>query len=132
MIPWSLSSIAGMKFDEYCTSVEDLGDKDAIEQEVRDGGAEVIKCKGATYYAIALSVSQITEAILRDTKAVLTVSTLQDGTHYGVKDVCLSLPCVLGANGVEREITPPMTDDEIARFQKSGEALRSVIDQMAL
>ena len=55
--------------------------KDEIEQEVRDGGAEVIKCKGATYYAIALSVSQITEAILRDTKAVLTVSTLQDGTR---------------------------------------------------
>lgn len=132
MIPWSLSSIAGMKFDEYCANVENLGDKDEIEQEVRDGGAEVIKCKGATYYAIALSVSQITEAILRDTKAVLTVSTLQDGTHYGVKDVCLSLPCVLGANGVEHEITPPMTDEEIARFQKSGEALRSVIDQMAL
>ena len=77
MIPWSLSSIAGMKFDEYCANVENLGDKDEIEQEVRDGGAEVIKCKGATYYAIALSVSQITEAILRDTKAVLTVSTLQ-------------------------------------------------------
>ena len=63
MIPWSLSSIAGMKFDEYCTKVDNLGDKDAIEQEVRDGGAEVIKCKGATYYAIALSVTQIAEAI---------------------------------------------------------------------
>ena len=132
MIPWSLSSIAGMKFDEYCAKVDNLGDKDAIEQEVRDGGAEVIKCKGATYYAIALSVTQIAEAILRDTKAVLTVSTLQDGTHFGVKDVCLSLPCVLGANGVEREITPPMTEEEIARFQKSAAALRSVIDEMSL
>jgi L-lactate dehydrogenase len=132
MVPWSLSSIAGMKYDEYCANVENLGDKAAIEQEVREGGAEVIKCKGATYYAIALSVSQITEAILRDTKAVLTVSTLQDGTHYGVKDVCLSLPCVIGANGIEREITPPMTEEEIAKFQKSGVALRSVIDQMDL
>ncbi len=132
MVPWSLSSIAGMKFDEYCESVKNLGEKDAIEQEVRDGGAEVIKCKGATYYAIALSVSQITEAVLRDTKAVLTVSTLQDGSSYGVKDVCLSLPCVIGANGVEQKITPPMTDEEVARFQKSGAALRAVIDEMAL
>ncbi len=130
MVPWSLSSIAGMKFDEYCRNVEDLGDKTAIEQEVRDGGAEVIKCKGATYYAIALSVSQIAEAILRDTKTVLTVSTLQDGSNYGVKDVCLSLPCVIGANGVERKITPPMTDEEIKCFQKSGAALRSVIDEI--
>ena len=130
MVPWSLSSIAGMKFDEYCMDVENLGNKEDIEQEVRDGGAEVIKCKGATYYAIALSVSQIAEAVLRDTKAVLTVSTLQDGTSFGVKDVCLSLPCVIGANGIERKITPPMTEEEIARFQKSGTALRSVIDEI--
>lgn len=129
-VPWSLSSIAGMKYDEYCTNVENLGDKDEIEQEVRDGGAEVIKCKGATYYAIALSVSTITEAILRDTKAVLTVSTLQTGEHYGVKDVCLSLPCVIGANGVERDVTPPLTEGEIERLHKSEQALRSVIEQM--
>lgn len=132
MIPWSLSSIGGMKFDEYCQTVENLGDKDAIEQEVRDGGAEVIKCKGATYYAIALSVSTIVEAILRDTKAVLTVSTLQDGTHYGIKDVCLSLPCVVGANGIERELTPPMTEEEIVRLKKSEIALRQVINEMSL
>ncbi len=132
MVPWSLSSIAGMKFDEYCATVENLGEKDAIEQEVRDGGAEVIKCKGATYYAIALSVSMITEAVLRDTKAVLTVSTLQDGTQFDIKDVCLSLPCVIGANGIERKITPPMTDEEIVRLQKGEKAMRAVIDEMAL
>lgn len=129
MVPWSLSSIAGMKFDEYCKNVENLGNKAEIEQEVRDGGAEVIKCKGATYYAIALSVSMITEAVLRDTKAVLTVSAFQDGSHYGVKDVCLSLPCIIGANGIEKRIAPPMTDEEVARFQKSGAALRAVIDE---
>jgi len=105
---------------------------DAIYKGMVAAGSQVIKAKGATYYAIALSVTQIAEAILRDTKAVLTVSTLQDGTHFGVKDVCLSLPCVLGANGVEREITPPMTEEEIARFQKSAAALRSVIDEMSL
>ena len=130
MIPWSLSSIDGMKFDDYCAHIDNLGDKDAIEQEVRAGGAEVIKCKGATYYAIALSVSQIAEAILRDTKMILTVSTLQDGSRYGVKDVCLSLPCVVGANGIEREITPPLLPEEEEAVRKSAAALREVIDAM--
>ena len=130
MIPWSLSSIDGMKFDDYCAHIDNLGDKDAIEQEVRAGGAEVIKCKGATYYAIALSVSQIPEAILRDTKMILTVSTLQDGSRYGVKDVCLSLPCVVGANGIEREITPPLLPEEEEAVRKSAAALREVIDAM--
>lgn len=130
MVPWSLSSIGGMKFDEYCATIEDLGDKAAIEQEVREGGAEVIKCKGATYYAIALSVSAIVSAVLRDTKAILTVSALQDGSNYGINDVCLSLPCVLGANGIEREITPPMTDEEIGCLKNSETALRKVIDAL--
>lgn len=128
MVPWSLSSISGLKYDDYCANIEDLGDKKQIEQEVRAGGAEVIKCKGATYYAIALSVSEIAEAILCDTKKLLTVSTLQDGSRYGVKDVCLSLPCIVGVNGVEREVTPPLTEEEIAAVQKSGQALREVID----
>jgi L-lactate dehydrogenase len=61
---------------------------------------------------------------------ILTVSTLQDGSRYGVNDVCLSLPCVVGANGIEREITPPLTEEEVAAVQKSGAALRAVIDAM--
>ncbi|MGN0591837.1 MAG: L-lactate dehydrogenase [Ruminococcus sp.] len=131
MVPWSLASVCGMPFEDYCSNVSNLGEKDAIVQEVREAGAEVIKCKGATYYAIALSVSQIAEAILRDTKTVLTVSTLQDGSRYeGVEGVCLSLPCVVGAGGIEREVTPPLNDEDLAALQKSTKALRSVIDAM--
>ncbi len=131
MVPWKLASVCGMPFDDYCQCVKDLGEKDAIVKEVREAGAEVIKCKGATYYAIALSVAQIAEAILRDTKTVLTVSTLQDGSRYeGVTDVCLSLPCVVGAGGVERFITPPLTAEELEALQNSAKALRSVIDAM--
>ncbi len=131
MVPWSLASVCGMPFDDYCKNVCDLGDKAAIVKEVREAGAEVIKCKGATYYAIALSVGMIAESVLRDTKTVLTVSAYQDGTRYeGVNDVCLSLPCVIGAAGVEREITPPLSNDDIAALQKSVKALREVIDAM--
>lgn len=131
MVPWSLASVCGMPFEDYCRCVSNLGDKNEIVQEVRDAGAEVIKCKGATYYAIALSVSMIAEAILRDTKTVLTVSAYQDGSRYeGVKDVTLSLPVVVGASGIEREVTPPLNDEDLAALQKSAKALRSVIEAM--
>lgn len=132
MVPWSLCTIGGMSFDQYCASVQDLGNKDDILDEVRKGGAEVIKCKGATYYAIALSVSAIVSAVLRDTKAILTVSSMQEGENYGVKDVCVSLPCVLGANGIEREITPPMTEEEVAMFKKSADAMHAVVEQLEM
>ena len=102
-----------------------------LNEEIFDNDALILDgCKGATYYAIALSVSQIAEAILRDTKMILTVSTLQDGSRYGVKDVCLSLPCVVGANGIEREITPPLLPEEEEAVRKSAAALREVIDAM--
>lgn len=131
MVPWSLASVCGMPFEDYCRCVSDLGNKNDIVQEVREAGAEVIKCKGATYYAIALSVSMIAEAVLRDTKTVLTVSAYQDGSRYeGVEDVCLSLPCVVGAAGVEREITPPLNDEDLAALQNSAKALRNVIEAM--
>lgn len=131
MVPWSLASVCGMPFEDYCRCVSDLGDKNEIVQEVRDAGAEVIKCKGATYYAIALSVSMIAEAVLRDTKTVLTVSSLQDGSRYeGVEDVCLSLPVVIGAAGIEREVTPPLNDEDQEALRKSAKALRSVIEAM--
>lgn len=131
MVPWSLASVCGMPFEDYCRCVSNLGDKNEIVQEVRDAGAEVIKCKGATYYAIALSVSMIAEAILRDTKTVLTVSAYQDGSRYeGVKDVTLSLPVVVGASGIEREVTPPLNDEDLAALQNSAKALRSVIEAM--
>ena len=131
MVPWSLASVCGMPFEDYCRCVSDLGDKNEIVQEVRDAGAEVIKCKGATYYAIALSVNMIAEAVLRDTKTVLTVSALQDGSRYeGVEDVCLSLPAVIGAAGIEREVTPPLNDEDQEALRKSAKALRSVIEAM--
>jgi L-lactate dehydrogenase len=131
MVPWKLASVCGMPFEDYCNNVTNLGDKDEIVREVREAGAEVIKCKGATYYAIALSVSMIAESILRDTKTVLTVSAYQDGKRYaGVEDVCLSLPCVIGAGGIEREITPPLDGADLEALQNSAKALRSVIEAM--
>lgn len=132
MIPWSLTNIAGMEMDEYCTDFcarhNACGKTEiaSILNDVRTAGAEVIKRKGATYYAIALSVNKICDVILRDAHTILTVSVLTNGT-YGIDDVCLSLPYVVGGHGIERAITPPLLAGEIEQLHASARALKEVI-----
>jgi len=132
MIPWSLTSIAGMKMEVYCDAICDqhnhCGKKDLekIIHDVLTAGAEVIKRKGATFYAIALTVRRICEAILRDLSSVLTVSNLMHG-QYGINDVCLSLPFVIGAGGIKRELTVVLTEEEEQKLRHSADALKSVL-----
>ncbi len=129
-IPWSLTNIAGIPMEEYCADQDhaDL-DEEEIINEVRTAGAEVIKRKGATFYAIAMSVNKICDSILRDSNNIITVSTMMNG-KYGIDDVCLSLPCVIGSNGIEREVSPKMTEEEIEKLRASAKALRAVIEQI--
>lgn len=135
MIPWSLATIAGIEMNRYCT---DLCDKHnlcgkeelrEIEDDVRTAGAKVIELKGATYYAIAMAVRRICECIIRDTDSVMTVSAMIHD-QYGISDVCLSLPFVVGAQGITRAIIPPLTGEEQAMLHKSAEALKTVIAQL--
>ena len=104
MIPWSLTTIAGMEMDTYCSVICDkhnhCGKEELreIEDDVRTAGAKVIALKGATYYAIAMAVRRICECIIRDTDSVMTVSAMIHN-QYGINDVCLSLPFVVGAAG---------------------------------
>ncbi|MBQ2676356.1 MAG: L-lactate dehydrogenase [Clostridia bacterium] len=135
MIPWSLTTIAGMEMTQYCTNIcenhNHCGKKELydIGEDVRTAGAKVISLKGATYYAIAMTVRRICESVIRDSDSILTVSTLTNG-RYGLPDVALSLPAVVGARGIERYITPPLTDEELQQLHKSANALRSVIDSL--
>lgn len=130
MIPWSVTNIAGISLDEYCAEQNhETVDKEEIIIEVRKAGGEVIKRKGATFYAIALTVNKICDDILRDSNNIRTVSTFING-RYGVNDVCLSLPAVIGGHGIEKEVSPALTDDEIAKIQASADALKKVINSL--
>ncbi len=127
MIPWSITNIAGTAMEEYCKEQNHIEiDEDEIIEEVRKAGAEVIKRKGATFYAIALTVNKICDDILRDANNIRTVSTMING-RYGIYDVCLSLPAVVGGHGIEKEIAPVLTDEEVAKLQASAEALKKVL-----
>ena len=135
MIPWSLATIAGMEMGTYCSVICDkhnhCGKEELreIEDDVRTAGAKVIALKGATYYAIAMAVRRICECIIRDTDSVMTVSAMIHN-QYGINDVCLSLPFVVGAAGLKRAIIPPLTDGEKAMLHKSADALKEVISQL--
>ena len=121
MVPWSITDNIGLDLDKL--SAEEL---DQMVDDVRTAGAEVIKRKGATFYAIALSVNKICDVILRDSKSILTVSVLADG-RYGIDDVCLSLPYVVGGKGVERSLTPSLLPEEVEKLQASAKALKDVL-----
>ena len=130
MIPWSITNIAGISMEEYCAAQEHRDiNEDEIINEVRKAGGEVIKRKGATFYAIALTVNKICDNILRDSNNIMTVSTLIND-RYGINDVCLSLPAVIGANGIERNVDPTLTETEIKKLQASADALKSVLRQL--
>ncbi len=128
-IPWSASNVAGIPVEEYCASVSVDLDKEKVLDEVRTAGAQVISRKGATFYAIAMSVTKICEAIIKDTNTVLTVSNCLDG-QYGVSDVCVSLPHVVGANGIVKTLLPSLTDEEVGQFKASANALKEVISSL--
>lgn len=137
LIPWSLATIAGIEMNRYCSDMcekhnrcgkEELFD---IEEDVRSAGAKVIALKGATFYAVALSVRRICECIIRDTHSVATVSSLIHG-QYGIQDVCLSLPYVIGAQGIIRSVVPPLTEEEVALLHKSANSLKDTISQLEL
>ena len=136
-VAWSLTRIAGMSAEEYCRDCGDCGGtlsgqmREQFSREVRDAAYAVIEQKGSTCYAIALALQRICEAVLRDEHSILTVSTMPDGL-YGLRDVALSLPCVVGRRGVERVLEVSLSDDELNRLHSSAEAIRSTWPEMSM
>jgi len=126
---WSMTHIAGVPMKDYCAICQrcDPEKRHAeIAHRVRDSAYHIIDYKGSTYYAIALSMTRITGAILRNEHSILTVSLLLQG-EYEIDDICLSVPCVVGQAGVERIITAPLYDDEQAALKASAETLRKTL-----
>lgn len=128
---WSMASLGQIPITQYASERRKgltLADLQRIHEGVIGAGKGVIQQKGATYYAIALSVARILEAIAGNERSVLTVSSYIEDFH-GVSDVCLSLPAVIDGTGI-RELLPIHLDEaELAKLRQSAEALRQVLDQ---
>lgn len=129
---WSMTHIAGMPLQAYCelckNRVPDL-DHDEVLRQVRESAYHVVESKGATYYAVSLALERIVSTILRDENSVLTVSTLMEDI-YGIKDVCLSLPCVVNRNGVDHVVWADFSEEEGEGLRNSARVLRDVINKV--
>ena len=134
VLPWSITTLAGMNMDDYCRACSQTCseiDREQIAAEVRDSAYHIIDAKGATNFAVGLALVKIVTSIMRDENSVLTVSTLLSG-QYGISDVCLGLPTVLDSGGVDRVLCPSLTEPELAALKSSAEAVRSVQRQVGL
>jgi L-lactate dehydrogenase len=105
---------------------------DEIVEATRFGGAEVIKRKGGTFYAVAPMIVELIKAIKDDTHQVLPVSTLLNGEFLGMQNVALSLPCMIGKQGRVKLVPPPLTDDEKSGLLKSYTILREALESVGL
>ena len=136
-VPWSIAEVSTISLADYKELIKlDQGimvdlDYDEIDNYMRSSGGKIIRRKGCTNYAIAVSVCGICECLQGGVNAVVTVSTMLSG-EYGISDVCLSLPMLLGNGKVQGRITPRLTDEELEKLHHSADALKAVIAQIDL
>ncbi len=135
VIPWSIANISNVPVKEYSRSFAKSGiivpptlNLDEIEDYVRKSGARVIERKGATFYAVSMSVCHICKCLLSGIDTTMTVSTMLHG-EYGIDDVAMSLLTVVGHNGAHSKVMLPLTDAEIWALHKSAESLKDIIRQ---
>ena len=126
---WSSANVSGIDLYGFCkiSGVPDYQNQlDRMFMEVRTSAYKIIENKGATYYAIAEAVLRIVDSIVRDQDSILPVSTLVEG-HYGLSDICLGVPSVIGADGVKNVLDIPLSQAEYADLHTSAKALKKAL-----
>ena len=133
-VPWSVAQVSNVPIEKFRQSLSGSGsialslDYENIEQYMRTSGAKIIARKGATFYAIAMSVCHICECIFSDASEVITLTSMMHG-EYGIEDVCLSLPTLVNGNGMAGKVLLELTEQEVEKLRHSAEVLREIIDQ---
>ena len=136
-VPWSVANISNVPIEECGKVFVKRGmipptvNFKEVEAYVRESGGRVIARKGATFYAVSMSVCHICKCILSGIDTTMTVSTMLHG-EYGIEDVCLSTLNIVGYDGVHNQVNMPLADDEVAKLQHSAKILRDVIDQLKI
>lgn len=133
-VAWSFANISSMPIKKFLClrgykDMEQL--KEEIHVEVRDSAYKIIERKGATYYGIALSVTRICECIVKNQHSMLPISTLLEG-EYGVSNVALSVPAILGSDGVEAVLELPLSSNEILELHHSADTLEAIFNELEI
>lgn len=136
-VPWSVANISNIPIQDYGKSVKMKGVEfpelqyDDIEEYVKKSGARIISRKGATFYAVSVSVCHIVKCLISGMDSTLTVSTMLDG-EYGINDVCLSLLNVVGMKGAHSKVLIPLNDQELKALHHSANTLKETMRNINL
>ena len=133
-VPWSIANISNVPVEKFKDAILTKGAypefiKDEVEDYMRKSGARIIQRKGATFYAVSISVCHICKCLLSGIDTTLTVSTMLNG-EYGISDVCLSLLNVVGNKGAHAKVMLPLSDEEIADLHNSAKVLKELIESL--
>src|SRR5438552_68982 len=128
MVPiWSSATVASLPLEQWPGFNATLAKE--VFEETKTAGATLIKLKGGSGFGVGLSIREVVHSLAKDDRRILPVSTLQHGL-YGVHDVCLSVPTVVGCGGAREQIELPLTQKERLGIQQSARVLRDIIDQV--
>ncbi len=129
LIAWSSAHVAGIPLEDFYNMRVSDGFYEEFRREtsdlVKNSAYEIIKKKHATYYGIAMAIKRICGAVVRDEKSVLSVSNYMQG-EYGISDIALSTPCVVGADGIEVRMPPSLNYREQEQMKASAQTLQDV------
>ena len=131
-VPWSLATISNNRiacYKEHAPHSDEIdfaGEYGEFEEKVRTSGSVVIKAKGVTNYAVAMTVCHIVRCLFNGSGTALTVSSMMNG-EYGIEDVCLSVLCIVDGDGVRGKIQSNLTDEEHAKLLASAQKLKETI-----
>ena len=135
LIAWSRAHVAGIPLEDFYNMRIENGSYEEFRREttelVRNSAYEIIKKKHATYYGIAMAIKRICGAVVRDEKSVLSVSNYMQG-EYGISDIALSTPCVVGADGIEVRMPPSLNYREQEQLKESAQMLQDVARDLDL
>lgn len=134
-VPWSMAQVGSVNLAHYQTGFRNKNlttpeiDTEEIENYIRTSGGKIIERKGSTFFAIAISVCHVVQCLFGTFNTAMTVSSMMHG-EYGIDDVCLSIPFILGPEGICGHILPPLTNEEVAKLRNSADVLKNVIKQI--
>ena len=134
VVAWSSANVSGVPLSEICEMRGHYNHKEnakEIAEAVKNSAYEIINRKHATYYGIAMSVKRICEVIMRDEKSILPVSHMIHGI-YGIEGVSLSMPVIVGADGLESDIPINLNGEEAVKLKNSADSLKAIMDTIEL
>lgn len=131
---WSSTNVSGIPLDNFCEMRGHFNHEASMQkiaESVKNSAYEIIAKKQATYYGIAMSVKRICECIIRNEKSILPVSSMMHG-EYGIEGIALSMPAIVGLDGVETHVPISLNEEEQNRLKESARTLKQVADSLEL